>query len=340
MYRNPCIDSMRFFCTHSSGLIHSVRHAVLPPHNSRSWRKPSIVDLQQTNNSPATRGAVATLLRLPNLDRAGVQNAMLVKMPRGPVDENRGSIRGDSDSFEAALRRDLASTPVISYESTIGGWSKRAFDIALTSVTAPAWLLLMLLSVAAAKLRHREPVLYADDRIGYGGNAFRCFHLRLDPSTAHVLVLRPEALTNDLSALAMRAEDRRAKWRRGLERLPQLFNVLRGEMSLVGPAPLTCAEVEPLKTAKRYYLSARPGVVGVSAVVGEHEERAAQYKVYSLCWSLATDASLLLKAFVSLRERGELWKPKLHDLKAPRNENEDAGVERAPRMESASNSRQ
>jgi exopolysaccharide production protein ExoY len=246
---------------------------------------------------------------------------MLVKMPRGPVDENRAGVREECDPFEAALRRDLASTPVISYESTIGGWPKRAFDIVLTTLTAPVWLVLMLSAGVAAKLRHREPVFYADERVGYGGHAFQCFHLRLDPPVADVLVLHPEAPANDLTAISQRAEDQRAKWRHALERLPQLFNVLRGEMSLVGPAPLPRGEVEPLKTAKRYYLSARPGVVGVSGLVGESEERAAQYKIYSLCWSIVTDVSLLLTASLSLHKRGELWRPRRGEPKSPQAEN-------------------
>jgi lipopolysaccharide/colanic/teichoic acid biosynthesis glycosyltransferase len=238
---------------------------------------------------------------------------MLVRMPRGPVDENRVSVREECDPFEAALRRDLASTPVVSYESTIGGWTKRGFDIVLTTLTAPVWLVLLLVAGLVAKLRHRERVYHADERIGYGGRPYRCFHLRLDPPAAELLILHPpqgEAAANELAAISLRAEDRRAKWRHALERLPQMFNVIRGDMSLVGPAPLTRADLEPLKTAKRYYLSARPGVVGINGLVGESDEHAAQYKVYSLCWSLVTDANLLMTASVSLNKRGELWKPR------------------------------
>ena len=141
---------------------------------------------------------------------------MLVQMPRGPVDENKVRVRDECDPFEAALRRDLASTPVISYESTIGGWTKRGFDIVATTLTLPVWLLLMLIAGAAAKMRHREPVFFSDERIGYGGRAYRCFRLRLDPPVADILILpsaQGEASASDLAAIALRAEDRRAKWR-------------------------------------------------------------------------------------------------------------------------------
>ena len=60
--------------------------------------------------------------------------------------------------------------------------------------------------------------------------------------------------------------------RRAFERLPRLINVLRGEMSLVGPAPLDAEGLEQLKTSKRYYLSARPGVVGIAAIANADSE--------------------------------------------------------------------
>lgn len=224
---------------------------------------------------------------------------MLVKMPRGPVDETKASVHEERDPFEAALRRDLASTPVISYESLIGGWSKRAFDLAVILFTAPLWLIALPVAGLVARLRHRERVFYGDERIGYGGRAYRCLYLRLNPPVADVLVLHPGSAAN----VAPRTATPHGVWRRGLERLPQVLNVLRGEMSLVGPAPLTRAELEPLRTARRHYLSARPGIVGISALVDESGEPTSQYRVYSLCWSLATDLNLLLRALRGPAER-------------------------------------
>src|SRR5690349_16185106 len=116
---------------------------------------------------------------------------MLVKMPRGLADESRVSVREEGEPFEAALRRDLASAPVISYESTIGGWIKRAFDVVLTLATSPIWIPLLAAASLAARLRHHEPVFQADERVGYGGRPFHCFQLRLDRSSADVLILRP-----------------------------------------------------------------------------------------------------------------------------------------------------
>lgn len=246
---------------------------------------------------------------------------MLIQLPRGSSDQQGSQNAETNNAFEAALRRDLASAPVVSYDALLGGSAKRAVDLFLTLTTAPVWLPVMLCTALIAKIRHSAPVFQAHERIGYGGRVFRCFKLRIDPPSAQIERLRiagePDGEpANDWTAIAGNAEDSRAKWRRALERLPQLFNVIAGDMALVGPSPLSREQLEPLKTAKRYYLSARPGVIGVSAVVDADEEEASQYKAYALAWSLSTDALILWDALRSMRNRGELWKPSFKPTKA------------------------
>jgi exopolysaccharide production protein ExoY len=240
---------------------------------------------------------------------------MLIQMPRGSSDRPGTQNAEECNAFEAALRRDLASAPVISYEMVLGGVGKRAIDLTLTVLSAPIWLPLLAGAALWSKLHHSAPVFQSHERIGYGGVVFKCYALRIEQPSATVENLRPakdgEAPANDLSAIASQAENRRAKWRRAFERLPRLFNVLRGDMSLVGPSPLGREDLEPLKTAKRHYLSMRPGVVGISAIVEADEEEASQYKIYALSWSATTDMLILSDALRSLRNRGELWQPSL-----------------------------
>lgn len=242
---------------------------------------------------------------------------MLVQLPRRPG-QQKASPDGECTDFEAALRRDLASAPVISYDSVLGGWSKRAMDVALTVLAAPLWAPAMLIAAAWAKMRHPAPVFETHERIGYGGRMFLCHALRIAPPTAVIEHLRPAAPepANDWRDIASRAETGRAKWRRLFESLPQLLNVLRGEMSLVGPAPLSAEELEPLKTSKRYYLSARPGVVGIASIADADEEDPGHYKIYSLSWSLTADVLILWDGLRSLRQKGELWRPSFK-LKRP-----------------------
>jgi exopolysaccharide production protein ExoY len=234
-------------------------------------------------------------------------------MPRGSPDQPGSQNAEIGDAFELGLRRDLASAPVISYESVIGGRAKRVVDVTLTILGAPIWLPLMLVASALAKLRHPAHVFQSSERIGYGGAAFQYFSLRIEPPSAVIERLRvpgeTEAPANDWNDIANRAEGRGARWQRAIERLPRLFNVLRGEMSLVGPSPLTREELDPLRTSKRHYLSARPGVIGINSLVDAAAEEASQYKIYGLSWSLLTDALIMWDALNGLLHRGELWRP-------------------------------
>jgi exopolysaccharide production protein ExoY len=237
---------------------------------------------------------------------------MLVQLPRGASGAPKASTDEECSAFEAALRRDLASAPVISYDQVLGGWAKRTIDLILATLTAPVWAPAVLLAAAWSKARHSAPVFTPVERIGYGGRTFACYRLRIAPPSAVIEHLHPQAVpepANDLGVIASRAETWGAKWRRLFERLPQMLNVLRGEMSLVGPAPLSAEELEPLKTSKRYYLSARPGVVGIASIADADSEDPGHYKIYALSWSLTADLLILWDALRSLRQKGALWRP-------------------------------
>jgi exopolysaccharide production protein ExoY len=241
---------------------------------------------------------------------------MLIQLPGGSPDQP-GPRNGESGSaFEAGLRRDLASAPIVSYDATLGGWPKRLIDLFVALLTMPVWMPVMMLAAAWAKVRNPAPVFLASERIGYGGRSFKCFALRVALPAAKVERLRVEGEpendpANHWSVITNQAEDRRAKVRRVLERLPQMLNVVFGDMALVGPSPLTREQLEPLKTARRYYLSARPGVIGVHSAAETHENDPAQYKIYAMSWAFDTDALILWDALRSLRDRGELWRPSL-----------------------------
>lgn len=230
---------------------------------------------------------------------------MLIQLPSGSPDQpGPQNAEQSSATFEAGLRRDLASAPIVSYDTMLGGVSKRSIELAITLATAPLWAPVMLVAAGIAKLRNRAPVFVANERIGYGGRSYKCFSLRVSAPAAEVV----DSATHDLPTIGERAETRRGKWRHAIERLPQLLNVIRGDMALVGPTPLTREELEPMKSARRYYLSARPGVVGVSTIIGGSNDPS-QYKIYAMSWALTTDALILWDALRSLRDRDELWRP-------------------------------
>lgn len=259
---------------------------------------------------------------------------MLIQMPRGSKDQPGTQNAEECSAFEAALRRDLASAPVISYDAVLGGFTKRAFDVAVTLFTLPLWMPAMLIAAAWSKLKHPAPVFETHLRVGYGGRVFKCNSLRIEPPTAtiaHLHGAKEEKPANDWTSITSNAETRREKWRRALERLPRMFNVLAGDMSLVGPSPLEQEQLEPMKTGKRYYLSTRPGVVGISTIVDADEEQASQYKIYAFSWSLMTDIVILTDALRGLRDRGELWRPTKIKRTRPIPRGDDAPIRRRTR---------
>lgn len=234
---------------------------------------------------------------------------MLVQMPPRPERPNRQGAE-QSTEFEEALRRDLATAPVVPYDHMVGGWSKRAIDLLLVMATAPLWLLLLGAAILQTRLRTKARVLVSDQRVGYGGRTFAAYRLELERPKAEVTHLHaPESPpANDTGEKVVRT----TPWTRFVILLPQLLNVLKGEMSLVGPKPLTHDELEPLKIGKRYYLSARPGLMGVSSLVDASPEDGAQYKAYALSQSPLIDALLMWDAVKTLRANAALWRPEGH----------------------------
>jgi exopolysaccharide production protein ExoY len=224
---------------------------------------------------------------------------MLIQLPSGSPDQpGPQNAESTSSTFEAGLRRDLASAPIVSYDATLGGPAKRTLELALTLVAAPLWLPLLGGAAAWSKLRGRgAPAIEKHERIGYGGRSFNYLRLRLSAQVAE----------GD-AALAANDSGRGVRWREAFARLPSLFNVIRGDMALVGPAPLMREQLEPMKSARRYYLSARPGVIGVGTIIGGSEDPS-QYKIYAMSWAVTTDILIAWDAVRALFDRNELWQP-------------------------------
>ena len=92
-----------------------------------------------------------------------------------------------------------------------------------------------------------------------------------------------------------------------LDELPQIFNVLKGEMSLVGPRPVVVEEFEKYGENKKEYLMVRPGITGMWQASGRsdttYEERVAMYTWYVHNWSLWIDFKYLCRTFTTVIKR-------------------------------------
>ena len=171
---------------------------------------------------------------------------------------------------------------------------KRIFDVAFTLILLVALSPLLVLLAVLTPLTSRGGVLFVQTRAGRNGQSFRLFKFRTmrgdrTPDVKELVPLDHPDITGLGKVL------RRLK----LDELPQLFNVLRGEMSLVGPRPTLLDQVERYDSFQRERLRVRPGLTGL-AQVNTHaliswEQRILYDVAYVAISSFWTDLGILLK---------------------------------------------
>lgn len=191
---------------------------------------------------------------------------------------------------------------------------KRITDIVIAGCLLLLFLPLLALVAVAIKLESPGPVLFSQERVGKGSRRFRLLKLR-------TMVVDAEARRDDLLHLSddpewlRLADDPRVtrvgrRLRRfSVDELPQLWNVLRGDMSMVGPRPLVPAEDERVGGWGRDRLDLVPGMTGYWQVMGRteipFEEMVKLDYLYVVNWSLWQDIRLILRTLpVVLRGRG------------------------------------
>jgi len=185
---------------------------------------------------------------------------------------------------------------------------KRAIDL-LGSLTGLLITSPLLLGVALAiKLDDGGPVFFRQQRAGLKGQAFRIFKFR-------TMVINAE---KQGAGVFVEEEDPRitrvGKFLRhtSLDELPQLINILRGEMSLVGPRPTLPYQVENYDQKQMRRLDVKPGITGWAQVNGRSAltwpERIELDLWYIENWSLWLDLKIILKTFLVVLKKGNLYK--------------------------------
>ncbi|HEY8489482.1 MAG TPA: sugar transferase [Dehalococcoidia bacterium] len=183
---------------------------------------------------------------------------------------------------------------------------KRAVDVAGAAVLLAALSPLFLALAALICLDSRGPAIYRQQRAGYRGRPFRCYKFRTMRDGADSLLARDPGLRAEFAARWKLERDPRVtrvgRWlrRTSLDELPQLFNVLRGEMSLVGPRPVQPDELRrqfgPYAAA---VTSVKPGLTGLWQVSGRsalpYRERVRLELEYVRRRSLPYDVAILLR---------------------------------------------
>jgi lipopolysaccharide/colanic/teichoic acid biosynthesis glycosyltransferase len=195
---------------------------------------------------------------------------------------------------------------------------KRGMDVLGAAMLLLACLPAFLV-IAVLVRRDGGPVFYAHRRVGRAGNGFGCLKFRSmvvdsDRRLAELLARDPAARAEWGATRKLKNDPRVTRVGRflratSLDELPQLLNVLRGEMSLVGPRPVLAAELEQHygPAAAAHYLSVRPGITGPWQVSGRNDvtyaSRVAMDVAYASRPSLWTDIRILLRTPVAVLAR-------------------------------------
>ncbi|MFF2271626.1 sugar transferase [Agromyces sp. NPDC058136] len=180
---------------------------------------------------------------------------------------------------------------------------KRGFDIVAASLGLIAISPLLIAIAIAIKLDSRGPILYVQERIGRDGQAFRLLKFRsMIPDADRVRTSLLEQ--NDAAGLLFKVKDDPRVTRTGrflrrhsLDELPQLWNVVRGDMSMVGPRPPLAAEVHEYADHVRRRLLIKPGLTGLWQVSGRSDldwDESVRLDLYYVeNWSLTGDLMLI-----------------------------------------------
>ncbi|MBZ5738519.1 sugar transferase [Nocardioides mangrovi] len=182
-------------------------------------------------------------------------------------------------------------------------WGKRLFDIVGSIALIMAFSPLLVFAALRIKMFDRGSVFFSHTRIGRDGAEFQCLKFRSMVLNAEALVAKLQEDTGQTALLFKMKEDPRitkpGRWLRrySVDELPQLFNVLRGDMSLVGPRPQVAREVALYEGPMIRRLRVRPGMTGLWQVSGRSElslEEAIRLDLYYVDnWSMLQDLSIL-----------------------------------------------
>ncbi|HEY7464006.1 MAG TPA: sugar transferase [Candidatus Limnocylindria bacterium] len=225
------------------------------------------------------------------------------------------SIQHRSEALQAAM---LPVLPVVDFPASdtapaaLTSWRKRALDVGLALFLLVAFSPLWLLCSLLIKLTSRGPVIFRQERIGVGGKPFTVYKFRTMRVNTSDEVHRAFVTSYILGSLIM--EDGaayklprdvrvtaigRILRKLSLDEIPQLINVLRGDMSIVGPRPPLRYEVENYEPWQMARLSVRPGITGLWQVSGRNRlsfgEMCRLDLEYINGWSLRRDLWIMVR---------------------------------------------
>jgi len=214
----------------------------------------------------------------------------------------------------------------------VPGW-KSALDVSCVLFLLPLWLPIMLLLMLVTKVASSGPVFYRQRRIGLGGRQFMIWKFRTMKVSAetqtHERYYEELIRTNcPMTKLDANGDARLAPFGRilrasGLDELPQIFNVLAGEMSLVGPRPCLPNEFAIYEPWQRERVNGLPGLTGLWQVSGKDKttfnEMVKMDLAYLSKMSILLDVKIMLKTTVTILGQVFEWQQAVHRTRQNQN---------------------
>ncbi len=224
----------------------------------------------------------------------------------------------DYSATPPASRRRTVESPARLFSYAV---VKRCFDVFFVLLSAPVTVPICLLLALSVMLSSPGPIFFSHRRIGRSGIFFSMWKFRtMCVNSAEVLeqhlAMHPEERAEWNSLHKLRNDPRvtplgRFLRRSSLDELPQLWNVLTGRMTLVGPRPIVAAEAEKYGEDFTYYLAVKPGISGLWQTSGRstltYDERVALDRSYVENWSLLNDFRILLRTFTKIVNSQEAY---------------------------------
>ncbi len=195
---------------------------------------------------------------------------------------------------------------------------KRVFDYTISITILPILIPVMVIISLFIKLTSKGPVIFSQKRVGKDGKVFKCYKFRTmyedaEERLKEILENNPDLKVEWLKNRKLKNDPRitpigKFLRKTSLDELPQIFNVLKGDMSLVGPRPVTTEEIKMYyKESAYYYYSVLPGITGLWQVSGrsntDYENRIALDTWYVRNWSVWLDVVILFKTVKIILKR-------------------------------------
>jgi lipopolysaccharide/colanic/teichoic acid biosynthesis glycosyltransferase len=223
------------------------------------------------------------------------------------------SFEGPSQATENEARRPFENAPSPAASSEVPTW-KRILDVTCILLSMPLWLPVMIFLTVWVKLASPGPIFFRQERVGFRGKRFMILKFRTmkvnvetQSHEKHLdqLIHGDRPMTKlDASGDPRIIAGGRILRAMGLDELPQIFNVFRGEMSLVGPRPCTPHEFARYKDWQQERVNAAPGLTGYWQVNGKNKTTFAEMInmdiYYTKHMSFWLDLIIMLKTFPAI----------------------------------------